>query len=69
MLKLLLLLLVCVSTPLYAQYLDPGTASYILQILLAVALSSLFYIKQIFAFLKRMVGKLTHKVSRNDNEK
>jgi hypothetical protein len=58
MLRRLIVMMVFVVYPLHAQYLDPGTASYILQILAAVALTSLFFIKQIIAFIKRGLTKL-----------
>jgi len=62
--SLLALVLLLLSTNLlHAQYLDPGTGSYILQILLAALLASLFYIKQIIAFLKGYYKKRFSKPS------
>ena len=66
MIRILIVLLVSAAIPLHAQYLDPGTGSYILQILLAVALASAFYFRQVFAFTKRIFAKLYKKFFGND---
>lgn len=68
MIKTLIVLLVSVAVPLQAQYLDPGTGSYILQILIAAALVSVFYFKQIFAFVKKFVAKAFRKSSENGKD-
>jgi hypothetical protein len=39
-------------------YLDPGTGSYIFQILLAALFSSLFFAKRIFTFIKSVPLKI-----------
>jgi hypothetical protein len=67
--RLTLLLLASVAIPLQAQYLDPGTGSYILQILLAVGLASIFYFKQIFAFTKAFISKMHKRFFPDDKGK
>jgi hypothetical protein len=66
--SLAFLLLVALTVPLHAQYLDPGTGSYILQILMALGLASIFYFKQIFAFVKGLVAKMYKRFGRDDKE-
>jgi hypothetical protein len=66
MIRILIVLLVSVAIPLHAQYLDPGTGSYILQILLAAALASVFYFRQIFAFARQVFTKVYRKFFGND---
>ncbi len=55
------ILLVSFPTPSFAQYLDPGTGSYIFQMLIAGG-AALFYTTvkfktQIFTFLKHLLQK------------
>ena len=51
----------CLSTDVYATYLDPGVGSYIFQILIAGTVAGLFAVKlfwgQIKSFFKKLFGK------------
>ena len=67
-LRFVLLFTILAADPLRAQYLDPGTGSYILQILLAAGLASLFYIKQIITFLKAFFKKRFSKTSTEEKK-
>lgn len=63
------LLVILFPKPVYA-YLDPGTGSYLFQILIAGVLGSLFFVKSIFrrvkGFLKRIFKK--NKVANKGHE-
>lgn len=54
----LLILLVLFPKPVHA-YLDPGTGSYLFQILIAGLLGSLFFIKSIVRKVKKFLRKVT----------
>jgi len=50
-------------------YLDPGSASFLFQILIAGALGTLFYIKTIIRWIKNLfTGNLGKKDSETENE-
>jgi len=69
----ILILLVLVSIHLWLPpraeaYLDPGTGSYILQILIAGLMSALFIIKPILRRIKLFIAKLFGKVTGGHTE-
>jgi hypothetical protein len=61
---ILIILLFVLAKPAQA-YLDPGTGSYIIQIVIAFVLSSLFIFK---SFFKNMFFKVKNIFSKSDNE-
>ncbi len=65
---LAVLVLLTVPRPSYA-YLDPGSASYTLQALIALALSAAFVIKTYWAKLKRFVSGLVSPSSEKRDDK
>jgi hypothetical protein len=68
---LTLFLLVCIHLclPPYAEaYLDPGTGSYILQLLIAGLLSALVMFKPILAMIKNTFAKLLGKEKDSNEE-
>jgi|GEM_PF-4102836 len=72
--KLKLILIVgtlVISLPhfLHAQYVDPGTGSYVFQILTAGLLALLFYSRQLFGFAKSKFSRLFQKGSRAAGDK
>jgi hypothetical protein len=65
---LALCVLLATPRPSYA-YLDPGSASYTLQMVIALALSAAFVIKTYWAKLKRFVTGLVHPASEKGEDK
>jgi hypothetical protein len=65
---LALLILLAVPRPSYA-YLDPGSASYTLQMVIALALSAAFVIKTYWSKLKRFVSGLFNPRSEKREDK
>jgi len=53
-------LILCFPVSAFA-YLDPGTGSYVLQVLIAVAVSGAFVVKTFWKTLKEKVGQLFKK--------
>ncbi len=62
-----LLFIVGIPRPSYA-YLDPGSASYTLQMLVALALSAAFVIKAYWAKLKRFVSGVASSSERREDK-
>ena len=66
----LVFVVILIMTKPAQAYLDPGTGSYIIQILIAVGLSSIFvfkkYLSQIFEFIKNIFKK--NNTDKNNNE-
>lgn len=55
------------SPPRAEAYLDPGTGSYILQILIAGLLSALFMIKPVLSRIKLFTAKLFGRTKEDDD--
>ena len=67
LINVLLLVLGLVSIPRDAHaYLDPGTGSYILQLLLAGLLGALFAVKLFWIRIKKFFGGLFSKKTKDD---
>lgn len=49
-------------------YLDPGTGSYLIQILFAVFFSSLFFVKKFWQSIKQVIGSLFQKETVKDEK-
>ncbi len=56
------------SPPRAEAYLDPGTGSYILQILIAGLLSALFMIKPVLSRIKLFTAKLFGRTKEDNDE-
>jgi len=57
----LIVLLFLLREDLSAQYIDPGTGSYLFQMLIAGILAFLIYLKKPIAFLKSFLKKIYNK--------
>lgn len=64
----LCLIAVLIFPPITHAYLDPGTGSYIIQILLSIILGSLFAFKLFFTKIKVGLKKLFSRNKKNNNK-
>ena len=64
---LVIVLTVCVYTPAYA-YLDPGTGSYILQVIIAALLGMAYLVKVYWKKILGFWGRLFPKMSKTSND-
>lgn len=53
--RIIIILIILFSKKAFSFYIDPGTGSYLTQIILASALSVLFYFKHIKNFIKEKI--------------
>ena len=59
--RILIILFIVFTERAISFYIDPGTGSYLTQIIIAGALSILFYIKNITVFIKSAFQKIRFK--------
>ncbi len=64
---LILLLMMITAEPAYA-YLDPGSGSYLVQIIIAGLVGAGFFVKSFWVTIKNVIGKLTKKFPKNKDE-